>query len=119
MRVMILVLSALSAIGGGAVAAEMPMERLAADSYAARAVDGAQIASDWCDSCHMVRPGSGTDAAPTFAQIAEERSPEQIRAYLARPHGGMPPIQLSNGQIEDVIAYLKSMNRGSDVTPPK
>ena len=116
---MVLLLLVLSAIGGWAVAAEMPMQQLATDSYAARAVDGAQIASDWCDSCHMVRPGSGTDVAPTFAQIAEERSPEQIRAYLARPHGGMPPIQLSNGQIEDVIAYLKSLNRGSDLGPQK
>lgn len=99
-----------------AAGTRLPMEQLAAGSFAARAVDGARIASDRCYSCHMVRQSKGTNVAPTFAEIAVQRTPGQIRAFLANPHGGMP-IQLSNDQIEDVIAYMKSLNPGSDIAP--
>lgn len=98
----------LAAVAQGA--GPMPMEPLAAGSYAARAVDGARIAGTWCYSCHMVTTGQGKDAAPTFATIAINRSPAEIRTFLARPHGGMPPIQLSSSQIDDIIAYMKSLN---------
>ena len=97
----------------------LPTERLAAGSYAARAVDGAKIANKWCDTCHLVRHARGPDVAPTFAQIAVQRTPEQIRAFLAHPHGGMPPIELSNKQIDDVIAYMNSLLPDSDATPGK
>ncbi len=95
----------------------LPTERLAAGSYAAQAVEGARIANKWCDSCHMVQVGQGTDVAPTFARIAVQRTPEQIRAFLARPHGAMPPIQLSNKQIDDVIAYMHSLVPQPDAAP--
>ncbi len=74
------------------------------------AVEGGEIAARWCVQCHVLRqPAQGTDAAPTFAQIAQNRSDAQIRAFLARPHGGMPPLTLSAREIEAVIAYLSDM----------
>jgi mono/diheme cytochrome c family protein len=84
-----------------------------AGSLVAHAVDGARLAAAWCDSCHMVRQDRGSDVAPPFAVIAMRRSPDDIRAYLARPHGGMPPISLSNGQIDDVLALMRSYDLGS------
>ncbi|HLN25743.1 MAG TPA: cytochrome c [Patescibacteria group bacterium] len=86
----------------------LPMEQLATGSYAARAVDGAKLSAQWCDSCHMVR-GTGSDVAPPFAVIGAKRTPDEVRAFLAKPHGGMPEIDLSNEQISDVIAYMRSL----------
>jgi mono/diheme cytochrome c family protein len=71
---------------------------------------GAAIAQTWCAHCHAVESGrSALDAAPPFASIANERTDGEIRAFLARPHGLMPNIQLSRRQIEDVTAYFATL----------
>jgi mono/diheme cytochrome c family protein len=93
-----------------AAAASLPQEHLAAGSFAARAVDGARIAAERCDGCHMLRPPPGSAAAPTYAEIAMHRTAEQVRGVLAKSHGRTPAAPLSNDQIDDVIAYLKSFS---------
>jgi mono/diheme cytochrome c family protein len=104
------ILAAVMVMAVPALAAEqrLPMEQLATGSEAARAVDGAKLSAQWCDSCHMVR-GTGSDVAPPFAVIGAKRTPDEVRAFLAKPHGGMPAIELSNEQISDVIAYMRSL----------
>ena len=70
---------------------------------------GARLAQSWCSACHAVGAGStGSDIAPTFAEIAERRSPDYVRGFLANPHarGRMPTFDLSNAQIEDVVRYI-------------
>jgi mono/diheme cytochrome c family protein len=83
----------------------------------ARAVDGAHIAADRCDACHMVLQPTGTAAAVPFASIAVHRSSDQVRAFLAQPHGGSPFIALSAEQIEDIMTYMKSLGAGPDNPP--
>jgi mono/diheme cytochrome c family protein len=115
MRALWIILGALS-IAPSAIAQPLPLspgQPPLAGSLAARAVNGAQIAAAWCDSCHMVRQSRGSDIAAPFAVIATRRSPDDIRAFLARPHGGMPPISLSNGQIDDILALMRCYDLGS------
>lgn len=99
----------------GLASPRLPQEQLADGSYAAQAVEGARLSARWCDSCHMVE-NHGTDSAPSFATIARNRSPDQIRAFLRHPHGapsegGMAPLPLSNPEIDAIIDYMKSLNR--------
>ncbi len=73
---------------------------------------GWQLSRQWCTSCHLVdEAGQGTDMAPPFPTIArdEHRSEKWLRAWLTSPHPPMPNLNLSRGQIDDVIAYLKSL----------
>ena len=63
-------------------------------------------------ACHAVGPANaGTDAAPAFDHLAQERTIKNLRAFLTEPHGRMPNIQLSRQQIEDVIVFIKARRR--------
>jgi mono/diheme cytochrome c family protein len=70
---------------------------------------GEKLAHQWCASCHLL-PGAtrSGDAAPPFREIARDpkHDPNELRAFLTRPHGTMPPITLSRQEIEDLVAYL-------------
>jgi hypothetical protein len=37
-----------------------------------------------------------------------EKSPDQLRAFLTKPHGATPDLSLSRAEIEDQIAYIQS-----------
>lgn len=76
---------------------------------------GQRLARQWCSGCHVVdAAGTGTDAAPAFAGIARKHEGNEhwLRAWLTAPHPPMPAINLSRGEIDDVIAYLKSLAKG-------
>ena len=49
--------------------------------------------------------------APPLDSVAERRTREAIGAFLARPHGRMPDIQLSREQIADVLAYMETLKK--------
>ena len=53
----------------------------------------------------------GADTAPPFAAIANDpkRSPDALRAWLARPHPPMPNMNLTRTEISDIVAYLLSL----------
>jgi mono/diheme cytochrome c family protein len=87
-------------------------------SYAARAVEGAQLAVERCFSCHMVLQGQGHDMTAPFAVIAARRSPDQVRAFLAGRHGDRMATTLSAEQIEDIISYIRSLGVGLDAWSP-
>lgn len=75
---------------------------------------GRRLATRWCASCHIVAPGAGgSDAARPFESIANDPNftDQGLRAWLADPHPPMPRLDLSRAQVEDVIAYLKSLRR--------
>jgi len=69
---------------------------------------GWQLARQWCAGCHVIdMAGHGTDSAPAFATVARERTDRRwVRAWLESPHPPMPNMNLSRGEIDDVIAYL-------------
>lgn len=74
---------------------------------AERIRSGANLAQDWCAECHGLGPVA-SDAAPTFTMIAR-RDPAALRTFLSRPHPPMPPLVLSNDEIDALIAYLQSL----------
>jgi hypothetical protein len=64
--------------------------------------------------CHIVdTSGEETDAAPSFQSIAQDRSKDQawLRAWLVAPHPRMPDLNLSRDEIDDIIAYLSSLEK--------
>ena len=76
--------------------------------------EGRALARTWCQSCHLVEPsGSGPDAAPPFATIANdrERTDRRLRVWLADPHPPMPNLKLGRQEIEDLVAYIGSLRR--------
>ncbi len=77
---------------------------------------GADLAARWCADCHVVTPsGAGTDQAPSFAAIARQRTPGEIRASLQKPHARpMRGFTLSAPEIEDVAAYIVSLDERAE-----
>jgi cytochrome c len=76
--------------------------------------DGLRLARQWCAGCHSVDAADqGTDAAPSFASIAENSGADTawLRAWLASPHPAMPDMNLSRDEIDDIVAYLSSLSR--------
>ena len=76
---------------------------------------GAEIAARWCAGCHIVSPsGAGTDAAASFLVIAHDRDAEGLKTFLAKPHAKpMRGFELSGREIDDVIAYIGSLDQKS------
>ena len=74
---------------------------------------GKTLAAKWCGACHLVQLKLTAIDPPTFTTIANDpkKTPDYIRTFLVSPHKNMPPIQLTPGQIEDVIAYLGSLKK--------
>ncbi len=77
---------------------------------------GRHLAEIWCSICHVVVPTQqrgSSNGAPTFAAIARMKStmPLSLRAFLQTPHSRMPDLQLSRDEIDDVAAYILSLQR--------
>lgn len=77
------------------------------------AQEGFRIARRWCASCHVIgRNTPGGDAAPPFVALASD--PDKTEAYLknwiSNPHPPMPNLNLSRSDIEDLTAYIRSLN---------
>jgi cytochrome c len=77
----------------------------------ADAAKGSQLAQQWCASCHVT---GGTPAAnlqqgpPSFSTIAHARTADQLRAFLSHPHGAMPDLSLTRGEIDDLVGYIET-----------
>lgn len=75
---------------------------------------GKEVAQRWCANCHLVAPGQSTatsDSIPTFMAIAARPNVtlDGLRAFLADPHGRMPPLVLSRADIDNLAAYILSL----------
>jgi len=85
-----------------------------APAHAAGDMDaGRELVETSCSACHMVRSaGSGSDVAPSFASIAKAKKGDLswTRAWLMDPHPPMKGINLTRQQIDDVVAYLRSLS---------
>ncbi|MGE3476530.1 MAG: cytochrome c family protein [Rhodospirillaceae bacterium] len=71
---------------------------------------GREIAGRWCTGCHSTG-GTQDDRIPSLPALARNLagSERAIRAFLMQPHRPMPPLEISNQQIEDIVAYLHSL----------
>ncbi len=77
------------------------------------AARGKALAGRWCGACHLVQLRLTTIDPPTFAAIANDpsKTPDYLRHFFASEHKDMPPIQLTPLQVEDIIAYLRTMKK--------
>lgn len=83
---------------------------------------GKAIAERWCVSCHVI--ASDSDATvpagvPTFRGIANRggQTAANIRRILMKPHVPMPDMQLTRGEMDDLIAYMDTL-RDKKSGPP-
>jgi mono/diheme cytochrome c family protein len=75
---------------------------------------GEALTQRWCVACHQAKGADvATDAVPSFAWIAGQvrKDPDFIRGFLNHPHAPMPPIDLNQAQIADLIAYFDEMSK--------
>lgn len=110
---------AISVIGCSEVAPDDPRPRLpeSTPSSTARLIgtpsEGQKVAEKWCMSCHLTSSDKidGSDAAPTWVSIAgdPDKTDTFIRSFLTNTHGEMQGISLSRQQINDVIAYIRTL----------
>ena len=85
-----------------------------AQAQAERIAVGRTVAESWCANCHLVgrqAQGPAGDAAPPFAAVAALPSTTEmsLRAFLRTPHSRMPDYQLSQNELDGVVAYILSL----------
>lgn len=77
-------------------------------------VAGLGLARELCTACHRIDPGAGAGprtGAPNFTAIAAIPSLSGIglKVFLRTPHGEMPRYQFTDKQLDDVVAYIRSL----------
>jgi len=75
---------------------------------------GAALTQRWCASCHQpAAAATATDMIPTFAQIATKAKadPAYMRGFLNHPHAPMPPLNLDQAEIADIVAYFDDLSK--------
>lgn len=94
-----------------------------APAVAADIENGLKISKRWCAECHVVSPDqtSASVDVPTFADVARRKTEKKpLAAFLAEPHGKMPGMSLSRTEIDDIVAYIRSLgSAGSDPAEPR
>ncbi|MBB4631413.1 c-type cytochrome [Sphingosinicella soli] len=76
---------------------------------------GQSLAEANCTRCHATQPGqkSADASAPSFATLFTNYPPEYIAEAFAEGvfvgHGDMPSFEFSPEQINDLVAYLKTL----------
>lgn len=101
----------------GMAAASLILGGSAVPSASAQdAVAGGKLAQTWCANCHVVgrTQASGTSTgAPSFSSIAQRKdlTPMALRVFLQTPHDRMPDLHLSRDEVDDVIAYIGSLQK--------
>lgn len=72
---------------------------------------GRRIVQQWCTSCHSLSPASASDTIPSFPEIARNpaKHEDRLRNWLIRPHSPMPDYSLSRDDINDIIAFLHTL----------
>ncbi len=86
---------------------------ICAPALAGDAAHGGVIAKRWCAACHVVAADqqSAKVDAPPFADIAFRRPDDKaIARFLIDPHPKMPDMSLSRREIDDIVAYIRSLD---------
>jgi mono/diheme cytochrome c family protein len=85
------------------------------------AAHGAVMAKRWCANCHVVSADqkSAKVDVPTFADIARRRPDDRaLSNFLVDPHPPMPNLSLTRQEIDDVVAYIRSLDSHAPSAPP-
>lgn len=80
--------------------------------------NGKRLATQWCASCHLVKPEQtkASAGAPPFMTLAKRTEEELVRLPIflanpthAKPGTQMPNFNLSRQEIGDLVAYIRSL----------
>ncbi len=98
-----------------AVACASNHEATPASSMSA-AARGKALADASCAECHGVSPGetiSPNAAAPAFTELANrsDMSRTALAVLLRTPHKSMPNFIVESGDVDDLSAYLRTLQR--------
>lgn len=79
---------------------------------------GAALAELWCNACHITGMGQSEDPmtqSPSFSELSARAAGDEalVRRTLSRPHYPMRAITLSPGEIDAIIAYIRSLDAGT------
>lgn len=84
-------------------------------AWGADADHGAELATRWCATCHVVAGDQKQASAdvPPFAAIARKSdfTPEKLAFFLLDPHPKMPSFSLSRNEAGDIAAYIGSLRK--------
>jgi mono/diheme cytochrome c family protein len=83
--------------------------------------EGRRIAQRWCASCHVVGPDTrGGDAAPPFLALANDprKTEDYLRNWIRNPHPPMPNFNLARRDIDDLVAYIRTLRGGGEQPRP-
>lgn len=69
-----------------------------------------------CNSCHQVY-GLGGYLGPDLTNVYAKGGPEYIKAFLSSGTAVMPKFQLSEQEISNLVAYLKSVDSSGKSNP--
>jgi len=76
---------------------------------------GAELATRWCASCHIVDGDQKQASAdvPPFVAIARRQnfSAEKLAFFLLDPHPKMPNFPLTRKEAVDIAAYIASLRK--------
>ncbi len=81
---------------------------------------GETISQRWCASCHVVSASQKEASVdvPSFMDIARRRTEKKpLEVFLSEPHGMMPNLSLTQLEIADIVAYIRSLAPGGDPSP--
>lgn len=74
---------------------------------------GEDLARRWCSECHIIdnQDNRGLADAPTFPSLGRDptKSEDHLRIFLLNPHPPMPKLALGRQDIEDLVAFIKSL----------
>ena len=92
----------------------------AAPALAADINSGQRIAERWCAACHMISPGQSQSSpdAPSFAAVAGRYESKELRLFLTSPYPRMPNMTLSQPEIADLVAYIRTLGPRRDEPEP-
>ena len=92
----------------------------ATPAWAADIASGQRIAARWCAACHMISPGQAQSSpdAPSFAAVAGRYESRELRLFLMAPYPRMPNMPLSQPEIADLVAYIRTLGPKRDEPEP-
>ena len=91
-----------------------------APAFAADIEAGRRIAARWCAACHMIAPDQrpGSPDAPSFAAVAQRYDSKELSLILTAPYPRMPNMPLSQPEIADLVAYIRTLGPARDEPEP-
>ena len=94
----------------------------APQAFAASAEHGRALVQRNCGMCHAVgeRGASANPASPPFRELGKRYAIDNLQEALAEGiltgHPAMPEFRFTPGEINDIVAYLKSIQERPQAT---